>query len=75
MSFNFNVCIWKIERCRVTVTRELCQNWTHKWYYDSILHECRTNASGICKNENMFDSEADCLYHCVGGKSKIYIIY
>lgn len=67
--------IFETERCGFPVTRGPCQNWIHKWYYDSILHECKIYTSGICKSENMFDSEAECLYYCVGGKSKIYIFF
>lgn len=67
--------IIETERCGFPVTRGPCQNWIHKWYYDSILHECKIYTSGICKSENMFDSEADCLYYCVGGKSKTYIFF
>lgn len=62
----------KIERCGFPIIRGPCENWVRKWYYDSILHQCRTYNSGICKNENVFDSEAECLFYCVGDKSKIF---
>lgn len=51
-----------------------CQKWIHKWYYDSVLQQCRPYMRGICKSENMFDSEIDCLYYCAG-KCKIYKLY
>ncbi|XP_050531839.1 axotactin isoform X2 [Daktulosphaira vitifoliae] len=54
------------ERCGVPVVKGPCQNWIHKWYFDSILYECKIYLSGTCKSENMFDSEAECLYFCVG---------
>lgn len=46
-----------------------CKTYIHKWRFEVTTQECLTFIWGGChgNGQNRFDSEAECLAHCVGG--------
>ncbi|XP_014284802.1 axotactin isoform X2 [Halyomorpha halys] len=55
------------ERCHGVVIRGPCTEWMTKWYFNQTIQACHTFTYGGCKGENVFNSEAECLYYCIGG--------
>lgn len=45
-----------------------CKNFIYKWRYDTATKECTTFVWGGCNGNplNRFNTEAECLHHCVG---------
>lgn len=59
------------DRCLVKTEPGPCKHYVHKWTYNKAEGKCRTFPYGGCLgNENRFNSEAECLYHCVGGTDR-----
>ncbi|XP_065333627.1 axotactin isoform X4 [Cloeon dipterum] len=45
-----------------------CSSWISKWYYDSQKELCDVfQFSGCDGNDNRFNSQAECEYHCLTG--------
>lgn len=49
-----------------------CKNFLYKWRFEVTAQECTTFIWGGCKgnDNNRFDSEAECLAHCIGGNCR-----
>jgi len=59
------------DRCLVKTEPGPCKQYVHKWTFNKAEGKCRTFPYGGCQgNENRFNSEAECLYHCVGGAER-----
>ncbi|XP_073839835.1 axotactin isoform X2 [Musca autumnalis] len=45
-----------------------CKQYTFKWRYESTTNECTSYIWGGCEGnaQNRFNSEAECLFHCIG---------
>lgn len=56
--------------------RGSCKSNLHKWFYDSIVNECKTFIWSGCHGNpsNRFDTELDCLAQCMGGNRKKHTI-
>ncbi|KAH8410696.1 hypothetical protein KR222_005144 [Zaprionus bogoriensis] len=46
-----------------------CKQYIYKWRYEPSTNECTTFIWGGCDGnpQNRFSTEAECLYHCIGG--------
>ncbi|XP_049315176.1 axotactin isoform X4 [Bactrocera dorsalis] len=46
-----------------------CKQYIYKWRYEPLSNECTTFIWGGCDGnpQNRFNTEAECLYHCIGG--------
>ncbi|XP_068984202.1 axotactin isoform X5 [Bombus flavifrons] len=56
------------DRCLVKTEPGPCKQNVQKWTFIKTEGKCRTFLYGGCLgNENRFNSEVECLYHCVGG--------
>ncbi|XP_053955451.1 axotactin isoform X1 [Anastrepha ludens] len=46
-----------------------CKQYIYKWRYEPLSNECTTFIWGGCdgNSQNRFNTEAECLYHCIGG--------
>ncbi|XP_023314023.1 uncharacterized protein LOC106648034 isoform X2 [Trichogramma pretiosum] len=56
------------ERCALKTDHGPCKNYVHKWTYNRTEARCHTFIYGGCLgNDNRFNSEQECLHHCVGG--------
>ncbi|XP_036336765.1 uncharacterized protein LOC118746897 isoform X1 [Rhagoletis pomonella] len=46
-----------------------CKQYIYKWRYEPLSNECTTFIWGGCEGnpQNRFNTEAECLYHCIGG--------
>lgn len=59
------------DRCLVKAEPGPCKDYVHKWRFIKTEGRCRPFAYGGCLgNENRFNSEAECLHHCVGGPER-----
>ncbi|KAJ9577003.1 hypothetical protein L9F63_006440, partial [Diploptera punctata] len=60
-------------RCEATPQLGPCIAFTYKWYYNSSLGHCLTFVYGGCtpESDNVFGSEAECLYYCVGAENTL----
>ncbi|XP_030372369.1 kunitz-type serine protease inhibitor bitisilin-3-like [Scaptodrosophila lebanonensis] len=49
-----------------------CKQYIYKWRYESTTNECATFIWGGCDGNphNRFSTEAECLFHCIGGPRK-----
>lgn len=49
-----------------------CKNYLHKWRFEPLTNRCTTFIWGGCEgnSQNRFDSEVECLYHCIGSPRK-----
>lgn len=52
-----------------------CKQYTFKWRYESTTSECTSFIWGGCEGNphNRFNSEAECLFHCIGAPRKLRI--
>lgn len=59
------------DRCLVKTEPGPCKQYVHKWSFNKTEGKCRMFPYGGCLgNENRFNSEAECLHHCVGGPER-----
>lgn len=49
-----------------------CKQYIYKWRYEPTTSECTTFIWGGCDGnpQNRFSTEAECLFHCIGGPRK-----
>lgn len=61
-----------LEKCTGQPEAGSCTNFIYKWHYDAATKECKTFVWGGCNGnpQNRFNTEAECLYHCVGEPRK-----
>lgn len=52
-----------------------CKNFLYKWRFEVTSQECITFIWGGCQgnNQNRFESEVECLAHCLGGNREFFI--
>lgn len=63
------------DRCLVKTEPGPCKQNVQKWTFIKTEGKCRTFLYGGCLgNENRFNSEVECLYHCVGGPERKEIL-
>lgn len=60
------------ERCTGPGDPGPCKQYIYKWRYEPSTSECTTFIWGGCDGNphNRFSTEAECLYHCIGGPRK-----
>jgi len=53
-----------------------CKQYIYKWRFEPTTGECTTFIWGGCDGnpQNRFSTEAECLYHCIGGPRKRIIL-
>lgn len=56
------------EKCSGPSDPGPCKNFLYKWRFEPTTKECNTFVWGGCEGntQNRFNSEAECLYHCIG---------
>uniref|UniRef100_A0A1I8N1M4 Laminin G domain protein n=1 Tax=Musca domestica TaxID=7370 RepID=A0A1I8N1M4_MUSDO len=56
------------EKCTGPADPGSCKQYTFKWRYESTTNECTSFIWGGCEGnaQNRFNSEAECLFHCIG---------
>ncbi|XP_075160242.1 axotactin isoform X2 [Haematobia irritans] len=56
------------EKCTGPADPGPCKQYTYKWRYESTTNECTSFIWGGCEgnSQNRFNSEAECLFHCIG---------
>jgi len=49
-----------------------CKQYIYKWRYEPTTNECTNFIWGGCEGnpQNRFGTEAECLFHCIGGPRK-----
>lgn len=49
-----------------------CKQYIYKWRYEPTTNECTNFIWGGCDGnpQNRFSTEAECLFHCIGGPRK-----
>lgn len=64
------------EKCRGPAETGTCKTWLHKWRFNETTKECSTFIWGGCGGNpaNKFDSEVECLHHCIGEPRKNCLI-
>lgn len=64
------------ERCTGPGDPGPCKQYIYKWRYEPSTSECTTFIWGGCDGNphNRFSTEAECLYHCIGGPRKRIIV-
>ncbi|XP_008214115.1 uncharacterized protein LOC100115644 isoform X3 [Nasonia vitripennis] len=56
------------DRCFVKTEHGPCKNYVHKWSFNHTEGKCSTFVYGGCLgNDNRFNTEEECMHHCVGG--------
>ncbi|XP_063977101.1 axotactin isoform X2 [Diachasmimorpha longicaudata] len=56
------------DRCLVKTDSGPCKHYIHKWTFSKAEGKCKIFVYGGCLgNENRFNSQLECLQHCVGG--------
>ena len=52
-----------------------CTTFIYKWRFEPTANECTTFVWGGCggNDQNRFNSEAECLYYCIGEPCKTFI--
>ncbi|XP_043284971.1 uncharacterized protein axo isoform X2 [Venturia canescens] len=56
------------DRCLVRTESGPCKHYIHKWTFSKAEGKCKTFVYGGCLgNENRFNSQLECLHHCIGG--------
>lgn len=60
------------EKCTGPADPGPCKQYTYKWRYESTTAECTSFIWGGCEGnqQNRFNSEAECLFHCIGAPRK-----
>lgn len=60
------------EKCTGPPDPGPCKQYTYKWRYELTTGECTSFIWGGCDGNvnNRFNSEAECLYHCIGAPRK-----
>lgn len=59
------------DRCLVKTETGPCKHYIHKWTFNKLEGKCKTFVYGGCLgNENRFNSQLECLYHCIGGPNR-----
>lgn len=63
-----------IEKCGGPSDPGSCKNFVYKWKYEPTTKECETFVWGGCEGNpnNRFNTEVECLYHCVGEPRNFY---
>ncbi|KAL9905676.1 axotactin isoform 4-T8 [Glossina fuscipes fuscipes] len=56
------------EKCTGPADPGPCKQYTYKWRYEPTTNECSSYIWGGCDGnpQNRFNSEAECLFHCIG---------
>lgn len=56
------------DRCQLKTESGPCKHYIHKWTFIKAEGKCKTFVYGGCLgNENRFNSQLECLHHCIGG--------
>lgn len=57
-----------LEKCSGPSDPGPCKNFVYKWKYEPTTKYCETFKWGGCDGNpnNRFNTEAECLFHCVG---------
>lgn len=64
------------EKCTGPPDPGPCKQYTYKWRYELTTGECTSFIWGGCDGNihNRFNSEAECLFHCIGAPRKYFSV-